>query len=102
MRVAGGTERQAFTRVTFPLSGSALQTAWALVFISALMEISMTIMLYSTKSATASVQVWLQEANGQLANAHALGAILATVGFIVLVIQQRIGRGVVGGQPPGA
>jgi iron(III) transport system permease protein len=92
VRVSGGSEQAAFRLVTIPLSVSAFRSAWALVFVLAIMEISMTILLYSSASATASVQIWLQEFGSEPARAHALAVILGGAGFIVLLIERRVAR----------
>lgn len=92
MRISGGSERHAFTMVTLPLAGSAIRSAWSISFLLAIMEISMTILLYSSSSVTASVQVWLQEFGSEPARAHALATILGSVGFVVLMIERRFAR----------
>jgi iron(III) transport system permease protein len=92
VRVSGGSERHAFRFVTLPLAGSAIRSAWSMTFLLAIMEISMTILLYSSASATASVQIWLQEFGSEPARAHALAVILGSAGFIVLMIERRLAR----------
>jgi iron(III) transport system permease protein len=93
LRVSGGSERQAFTLVTLPLAKSAVSSAWVLLFCFAIMEVTMTIMLYTSASATTPVRIWelLRETGGG-SGAHALGAILATVSFVVLALQARFSR----------
>jgi iron(III) transport system permease protein len=90
-RVAGASWLRTMRRVTVPLIGPALLSAWALLFVMAMQEVSASILLYSARSIVLSVAVFDLWENGNPSDVAALGAVQLTAGFVVvgLVLRAR-------------
>jgi iron(III) transport system permease protein len=88
-RVSGASALRALRQITAPLVRQALLAAWILLFVQITTEISMTIMLYTSKTSTAALSVWFAYFGGNSVVAYCLAVILATLSFAVILIGQR-------------
>jgi iron(III) transport system permease protein len=88
-RIHGASAVRAAWDVTRPLLAPALMAAWVLIFVQMMLEISMTIMLYTPRTATVAISIWFAYFGGQSVLAYTLAVILATFSFLVIALGQR-------------
>jgi iron(III) transport system permease protein len=89
-RVVGLSRIQTFWRISLPLLRPSVISAWTLVFIFSLVEITATILLYTTDTRTLSVVVWnAVEMTGSTV-AFTIGVLQITVVAIALAVTYRI------------
>jgi iron(III) transport system permease protein len=88
-RIHGASPLRAAWDVTRPLLAPALMAAWVLIFVQMMLEISMTIMLYTQRTATVAISIWFAYFGGQTVLAYTLAVIMATFSFIVILFGQR-------------
>jgi iron(III) transport system permease protein len=90
-RVAGASWLRSMRRVTLPLLAPALISAWVLLFVMAIQEVSASILLYSARSIVLSVAVFDLWENGNPSDVAALGAVQLAGCFVVvgLVLRAR-------------
>jgi iron(III) transport system permease protein len=90
-RVAGGTWLATMRRITVPLVKPMMVSAWALLFIMAMQEVSSSILLYSSSSIVLSVAVFDLWENGNASDVAALGFVQLAASFVVvsLVLHTR-------------
>ena len=62
----------------------------SIIFILAALEVSVTIILYSSQSLTMSVAIWNQMAMGDTVVAYAMSVILGGIGLIVIIVAQKV------------
>jgi iron(III) transport system permease protein len=89
-RIAGASPYRTMWRITTPLLRPAMLSAWTMLFIFFTVEISASILLYTSKTITMSVAMWNFLAMGGSINAFAIGIVQTTIVFIVLAIAYRI------------
>src|SRR6266540_5306705 len=94
-RISGAPRPVAMWDVTLPLVAAGLASAWLLVFMPALRELSASIILTSPQSMVASVLFWQLYAEGKLEIVSALGILLLVVTFVSLALSFRIAGGTV-------
>lgn len=88
-RIHGASALRAAWDVTRPLLTPALMAAWVLLFVQMMLEISMTIMLYTPRTATVAISIWFAYFGGQTVLAYTLAVIMATFSFVVILFGQR-------------
>ncbi len=94
-RILGATWTTTLVRITVPLARSGLVTAFLLVFIPALTELSATILLYSSGTETISVAIFRINDLGQLEVVAALSVFtIAIILLVSLILYRLAGRGV--------
>jgi iron(III) transport system permease protein len=89
-RLSGSSQLGAFRRVTLPLIRPALFAAWTLLFTHVILEVSMTVLLYTSSTTTMAINVWFANFGGVTTLAYSLSVILAAVGFVMLVLSTRL------------
>lgn len=88
-RIHGASALGAVWSVTRPLLAPAIMAAWVLVFVQTILELSMTIMLYTPRTATAALSIWFAYFGGDTVLAYTLGVIMATIAFVLIFVGQR-------------
>jgi iron(III) transport system permease protein len=95
-RISGATWFQTFRDIMLPLIAPGLFASWFLVFMPTLRELTISILLWSTKRETIGVMVFnLQESGNTVASA-ALAMIMMVVLLVANILTRRITRGRVG------
>lgn len=89
-RVSGASRLRALANVTVPILATPLLSSWVIIFILAALEVSVTIILYSSQSLTMSVAIWNQMAMGDTVVAYAMSVILGGIGLIVIIVAQKV------------
>lgn len=89
-RVSGLSTAQVMRRITMPILRPAVAAAWTLLFIEILLELPVTIMLYTGATQTLPVNIWHFAYGQQIAPAYAMASILAVIGTIVIIVSQRL------------
>jgi len=87
-RVHGAGAGRAVAGILVPLARSALLAAWTLIFVQVTLEVSMTLMLYTSKTMTAAIDIWFTYFGGNTNVAFSLAAILATFSFVAIALSQ--------------
>ena len=94
-RILGAGWATTLAKITVPLARSGLVTAFLLVFIPALTELSATILLYSSGTETISVAIFRINDLGQLEVVAALSVFtIAVILLVSLILYRLAGRGV--------
>jgi iron(III) transport system permease protein len=92
-RVLGATRLTAFRDVTVPLFGMGLVSAWLLVFLPSLRELSSSILLFTTRSRVVSVVIYSLYEEGLWEAVSALGILLLGLTLVLVAVAQRfLGR----------
>ena len=90
--IAGGTPLRSFLFVDLPLLRPVVASAWLLVFLIVMREISSSIILYGTNTVTLPVLTWSYLNDGSYGIASALAIVqIVVVGAVVLVARQLFG-----------
>lgn len=90
-RVHGGTRMRTLFRITLPILRPALISAWVLIFVHVILDVSLTLFLANAQTETLAVQLWKQQAGGFSTLAYAIAILLAAIGLIVIAVGNRIG-----------
>ncbi len=90
-RVSGASWLRSMRRITLPLVQPTVFSAWALLFIMAMQEVSASILLYTSHSIVLSVAVFDLWENGNPSDVAALGFVQLAVSFVIagLVLRAR-------------
>jgi iron(III) transport system permease protein len=91
-RVAGATWGQTMRRITLPLLRTALASAWLLLFVMAMQEVSASILLYSSSSIVLSVAAFDIWEGGNPGDLAALGVLQMLVTFTIVGLVMRARR----------
>ena len=92
-RVLGANRLVAFKDVTVPLFGVGLISAWLLVFLPSLRELSASILLFTSRSRVVSVVIYTLYEEGLWESVSALGILLLGMTLVLVAIAQRfLGR----------
>ncbi len=95
-RISGATWFQTFRDIVMPLIAPGLFASWFLVFMPTLRELTISILLWSTKRETIGVMVFnLQESGNTVASA-ALAVIMMLVLLIANITTRKLTKGRVG------
>lgn len=93
-RITGASWMGAIRRILLPILRPSLLTAWLLVFIPTLSELSATILLYTSGTETISVAIYRLNDLGQIEVVAALSvALIAAILVLSLLLQLLSGRG---------
>jgi iron(III) transport system permease protein len=91
--VLGANRLVAFKDVTVPLFGVGLISAWLLVFLPSLRELSASILLFTSRSRVVSVVIYTLYEEGLWESVSALGILLLGMTLVLVAIAQRfLGR----------
>jgi iron(III) transport system permease protein len=88
-RMVGLSSLQTFWRISLPLLRPSVLSVWTLVFIFCVVEITATILLYTTQTQTLSVVVWNAVEMSGSTGAFTVGVLQITIVFIALAIARR-------------
>ena len=92
-RILGANRLVAFKDVTVPLFGAGLASAWLLVFLPSLRELSASILLFTTRSRVVSVVIYTLYEEGRWEAVSALGILLLGFTLLLVALAQRfLGR----------
>ena len=92
-RVLGANRLTAFKDVTLPLFGVGLVSAWLLVFLPSLRELSSSILLFTTRSRVVAVVIYTLYEEGLWEAVSALGILLLGLTLLLVAVAQRfLGR----------
>jgi iron(III) transport system permease protein len=92
-RVLGANRLTAFKDVTVPLFGVGLVSAWLLVFLPSLRELSSSILLFTTRSRVVAVVIYTLYEEGLWEAVSALGILLLGLTLLLVAVAQRfLGR----------
>ena len=90
--IAGGTPLRSFLFVDLPLLKPAIASAWLLVFLIVMREISASVILYGADSVTVPILTWNYLNDGSYGTASALAIVqVVAVGFIVVLLRALFG-----------
>jgi iron(III) transport system permease protein len=94
-RVSGASWLRTMHRITLPLVQPAMLSAWVLLFVMAMQEVSSSILLYTSHSIVLSVAIFDLWENGNPGDVAALGFVQLAASFVVvsLVLGVRQRRG---------
>ncbi|MBI4391857.1 MAG: iron ABC transporter permease [candidate division NC10 bacterium] len=88
-RVLGANRLLAFKDVTVPLFGVGLISAWLLVFLPSLRELSASILLFTSRSRVVSVVIYTLYEEGLWESVSALGILLLGITLVLVAVAQR-------------
>jgi iron(III) transport system permease protein len=92
-RILGANRLVAFKDVTIPLFGAGLVSAWLLVFLPSLRELSSSILLFTTRSRVVAVVIYQLYEEGLWEAVSALGILLLACTLLLVAVAQRfLGR----------
>jgi iron(III) transport system permease protein len=89
-RLSGSPARLTLRRIVLPLVWPALIAAWTLVFTQVILEVSMTVLLYTAPTTTVAINIWFYNFGGSTVLAYSLSVVLAAVGFAMLLASNRL------------
>ncbi len=89
-RLSGSPPGQTLRRIVLPLVWPALVAAWVLVFTQAILEVSMTVLLYTAPTTTVAINIWFYNFGGQAVLAYSLSTVLAAIGLVMLLVSNRL------------
>jgi iron(III) transport system permease protein len=89
-RILGASRLVAFKDVTVPLFGAGLVSAWLLVFLPSLRELSSSILLFTTRSRVVSVVIYSLYEEGLWEAVSALGILLLGLTLALVALTQRL------------
>jgi iron(III) transport system permease protein len=92
-RILGANRLVAVKDVTVPLLGAGLVSAWLLVFLPSLRELSSSILLFTSRSRVVSVVIYTLYEEGLWEAVSSLGVLLLLITLVIVAIGQRfLGR----------
>jgi iron(III) transport system permease protein len=89
-RISGAMPLRAFRDITLPLLKPAVLSLWTLLFIFFFVEVAATILLYSPKTATLPVVLWVNMAAGYPTRGFAVAVFQASLILGVLFVANRL------------
>lgn len=90
--IAGGTPLRSFLFVDLPLLKPAIASAWLLVFLIVMREISASVILYGADSVTVPILTWNYLNDGSYGSASALAIVqVIAVGLVVVLLRSLFG-----------
>ena len=89
-RTLGATRWTAFVDVALPLMRPGIASAWLLVFLPALRELSSSILLFTTNSRVISVVIYELYEEGRWEALSAMGVLLLAMTLAILVAGHRV------------
>jgi iron(III) transport system permease protein len=92
-RILGANRLVAVKDVTVPLLGAGLASAWLLVFLPSLRELSSSILLFTSRSRVVSVVIYTLYEEGLWEAVSSLGVLLLLITLVIVAVGQRfLGR----------
>jgi iron(III) transport system permease protein len=92
-RILGANRLVAVKDVTVPLLGAGLVSAWLLVFLPSLRELSSSILLFTSRSRVVSVVIYTLYEEGLWEAVSSLGVLLLLITLVIVAVGQRfLGR----------
>jgi iron(III) transport system permease protein len=88
-RILGANRLTAVKDVTVPLFGAGLISAWLLVFLPSLRELSSSILLFTSRSRVVSVVIYSLYEEGLWEAVSSLGVLLLGITLLVVALSQR-------------
>ncbi len=89
-RILGGTRWNAFRDVALPLMRPGIVSAWLLVFLPALRELSSSILLFTANSRVISVVIYELYEEGKWEAVSTLGVLLLALTLTILAVAHRL------------
>lgn len=89
-RILGASRLRAVADVTVPLLGAGLASAWLLVFLPSLRELSSSILLYTSRSRVVSVVIYSLYEEGLWEAVASLGLLLLGITLVIVAVAQRL------------
>lgn len=90
--MSGASWLMTFRRIILPLLKPGLIAGWIYIVLVSVRELSSSILLYSPGSEVVSVVIWELWQNGQYVELCALGVMMITALFVVVLAAQILGR----------
>jgi iron(III) transport system permease protein len=92
-RILGANRLVAVKDVTVPLLGAGLVSAWLLVFLPSLRELSSSILLFTSRSRVVSVVIYTLYEEGLWEAVSSVGVLLLLITLVIVAVGQRfLGR----------
>jgi len=88
-RILGASRLTAIKDVTVPLLGAGLVSAWLLVFLPSLRELSSSILLFTSRSRVVSVVIYTLYEEGLWEAVSSLGVLLLLITLVLVAVAQR-------------
>jgi iron(III) transport system permease protein len=88
-RILGANRLVAVKDVTVPLLGAGLASAWLLVFLPSLRELSSSILLFTSRSRVVSVVIYTLYEEGLWEAVSSLGVLLLLITLVIVAVGQR-------------
>ncbi len=88
-RILGAGRLTAVKDVTVPLLGAGLASAWLLVFLPSLRELSSSILLFTARSRVVSVVIYTLYEEGLWEAVSSLGVLLLLITLVIVAVGQR-------------
>jgi iron(III) transport system permease protein len=89
-RILGARRLRVIRDVTMPLLSAGLVSAWLLVFLPSLRELSSSILLFTSRSRVVSVVIYTLYEEGLWEAVSSLGLLLLGLTLVVVVVAQRL------------
>ena len=89
-RILGANQVAALRDVTIPLLGAGLVSAWLLVFLPSLRELSASILLFTARSRVVSVVIYTLYEEGLWEAVSSLGILLLGLTLVIVAVAQRL------------
>jgi len=89
-RILGANQVAALRDVTIPLLGAGLVSAWLLVFLPSLRELSASILLFTPRSRVVSVVIYTLYEEGLWEAVSSLGILLLGLTLVIVAVAQRL------------
>ena len=90
-QTSGASWWQTFRRVNIPLLMPGLMAGFIYIVLTAVRELSASLLLYSPGNEVLSVLIWEQYSNGQFNELAALGIVLIAVLVVLVLAAQKLG-----------
>jgi iron(III) transport system permease protein len=89
-RILGARRLTVVRDVTLPLLGAGLVSAWLLVFLPSLRELSSSILLFTSRSRVVSVVIYTLYEEGLWEAVSSLGLLLLGITLVIVAVAQRL------------
>jgi iron(III) transport system permease protein len=90
-QTSGATWWQTFRRINVPLLMPGLMAGFIYIVLTAVRELSASLLLYSPGNEVLSVLIWEQYSNGQFNELAALGIVMIGVLVVLVLLAQKLG-----------
>ncbi|MFO1188607.1 MAG: iron ABC transporter permease [Alphaproteobacteria bacterium] len=90
--MVGASPSRAVYNIVLPIIRPAIMASWVLLFINVVRELSVTILLYGSRSMVLPVLMWDQMENGVVGQANVTALVLSLLILVVFVLATKIFR----------